>query len=182
MESGDIEFGFFGYGLYSVLSYVSGLNLPATLADLEVYLGICKQYQVEAVHAVLSALQDLILGLTGQGMNRAQLAAAAEEIPRGGSADASLTLELADKCTAYLQLAYYLGDYQLADEMLEEAKIYGATNLSFYYVTTLNLFSVLIAAALYRETKKKKYQARAKASIASMKKLMKGKGINITHK
>lgn len=182
MESGDVEFGFFGFGLYSVLSYVSGLPLESILVDLELYLGILQQYQVDTVYATLSALKDLILGLTGHGMNAAQLSKAAEHIPRDGSLDPSKTIALADKCTAYMQLAYFLGDFLLADEMFKEAKIYGATNPSFYYITSLNVFSLLIATACYRETKRKKYRSRAKEALETMKKLMKSKGINITHK
>lgn len=176
MESGDIESGYCGFGLYTVLSYASGLPLAPILTDLSVHLDILQQSDVKSVFTCLKALQELILGLTGEGMNVTQLAQAAKRIPRGGA------VEMADKYTAYMQLAYFLGDFELADEMYVQAEIHGASNSSFYYVSTMTLFSVLIAAACFRQTSKKKYQARAHASLMSMKLLVKTKGVNLNHK
>lgn len=182
MESGDVEFGFMAFGEYSVLSYVSGLPLETTLADLDVFLRLLKQYNVEAVFAVISALKELVLGLAGLGMDLEGLRVEAKALARNKVKDPSLTLGLADRYTAFMQLAYFFGDYRLADEMFVEANSYGNTNPSFYFVTTLNLFSLLIATACFRQSKKRKFKTRANAAISTMKKIMVTKGINITHK
>lgn len=182
MESGDVEFGFFGFGLYSLISFITGLPLETTYADLTVFLRLTRQYNVEAVYNILSPLEELVAALIGKGMDLSQIREEASRMPKDSVRDPSQTLRLADRYTAFLQLAFYFGDYQLADEMWHQSCIFGQSNPSFYSITTGCLYSLLIATACYRETRKSKYKARAKAALAQMNKMMKTKGVNLTHK
>lgn len=182
METGDVEFGFMSLACSVLYSYVAGMPLGRTSADLEVLFGQTTQYGVDSIRVMLIPLRRAIMSLTEDKEDPLDWAKSTEKDLDRKCKDPSQTFKWLWEFQMRAQLGYYFKDYKMAERMRDCLEFYLDADPSFATSTFGLYFSGLIATARFRETRKRKYKTRARKATAKMKNLMKTKGINNLHK
>jgi len=181
MESGDIEFGFMSLAAHNSNCYAAGLPLEPILEDCEMLYSLLKLYSVDAVAVLFQPFRELLLNLIGHSQDPFYWASEPDPVLKTRN-DVALTYRLLWTFITRMQLAYYLGEIELAERMRVNFALYASADPCFVTTTTGMFFSGLIATARFRETAERKYKANARRVMNELKKLMKSKGLNNLHK
>jgi predicted ATPase len=185
METGDTEFAFFSLAYYNIHAYMMGLPLDPIIEESESLIHQLDQYGVDSVRAFVLPFHQMLLDLAGRTEDPlAWILAMEGQDSRRQAHDPSETLKVIWSYLVRGQLAYYLGKTGTADRTWTKLKPLLA-GMSSYSAPTLNVFFTgLIAAAMFRETGKRKYRYQAQNAVKSMKNLMEkfNTGLNNLHR
>lgn len=173
MESGIVTSAFSCIRGYTAFYFYAGLKMEPLEKDLRAYCRQMREYgQHSSVSSTLPYLQA-VLTLMG----KPEIVVDLENDDAVGENKEALQYTLLIRA----MLAYYFDDLGLANSMFVRLAQLKPNKVAItHYASTF--FEGLIALALARETKRRKYRAKARTVIRTMASWQKAGGINCTHK
>ena len=182
MESGEFEAAFNSLQAASILQYAAGRPLDVCLEEANHIIGLIRQYKVETVRLVAEqALLRAPMDLSGKTTD--PLSWASKEVePPSRSLDMSTIIQLIWRYTSCLQIAYYLGEVELACRIADYADAIEFADLTCVGVSFRIFFRALAYTALYRKSPKRKYRTQARKALRRMRSRVEKKDINNLHK
>ena len=183
MQSGDVESAFMNFFNRVQAVYFSGKPLSAVIKDCESLVTLLDQYCVASVAPVIRPTELLLQSLAG---TKKQPLAWAREVLM------DTNLSSVDNSTVYvaiwsylsaMQLAYLLGEYDLANELSCKLRKVMSADFGFFAPTNILFFTGLVATAMFRKAKRRTFRKQATTAAKALRELMKGKGpLNILHR
>ena len=181
IECGDFENSFRARGVKNIYAYISGYPLQNIESAAAEVCEQCKQFQVEAIFAMVSPFHLLLQHLTGKLSIDWK---AISETPQtvAGKKNASETYRQYLYFLYRTQIAYYFGNLELASKFVSKAERYAATDTTYSGTIMRVFFSGLVASGLFQKTGNRKHKRQARKYLRAMKKVMKRGGANTLHK
>ncbi|CAB9515825.1 Protein tyrosine kinase [Seminavis robusta] len=182
MAAGEMVYACQCQVMYSTHFFYSGLALDPLLQDVAKFCSLMLEYQHYTTFQILSPLWQCLLNLTGNSKDpknmQAGLAIEKRKMVMNKANTGQQFLN-----SYWMQVAYYLGDYEKASELAEELKSQseGLTKAMVYYPARVFFFT-LIAIHNFRVTRKRKYKVEAWKYLKTFKKLVMGGAVNVVHK
>ena len=171
METGNFEFAFLDRGAFHVYQFASGVPLEAALEDCTKTSDMLEQYQVNSVAAVLNGIQNMLRDLTGKAMDPFEWTQT-DDLPASRVKQlTSSSTSLPWKYLGRTQVAYYLRRYDLAEKALECFEVVSSDDKAYLTILLAAIFRVLVNTARYRETRQRRYKARARNSFRAAEKI-----------
>jgi len=182
MLNGDIEMAFTCAGIYLQHFYYCGLPLQSAVKDIREYCGQMKEYQQNKELRQAQPLWQTMLNLMGEASHPTILTGDAMDQDEFESGNIGVIV-----MTSYrMQLAYYFGDYELAETCMKTLRPQSGGFTAPYFQVARRFFFALISLGLARKESSAKqckaYLKQAKADIEWIKERVSKGGINCLHK
>jgi len=182
MLNGDIEMAFTCAGIYLQHFYYCGLPLQSAVKDIREYCGQMKEYQQNKELRQAQPLWQTMLNLMGEASHPTILTGDAMDQDEFESGNIGVIV-----MTSYrMQLAYYFGDYELAETCMKTLRPQSGGFTAPYFQVARRFFFALISLGLARKESSAKqckaYLKQAKADIEWIKERVAKGGINCLHK
>jgi hypothetical protein len=183
MAAGTITFACHCSTLYSIYFFYSGLPLGPLLKDVEKFCCLFLEYGQLPNFQVLAPLWQCLLNLTGNSKDPANMEAGVA-IERRQSTIPDSARGKGPMKSYWMQILFYLGDYDRASEIARELKAEPPGLMkAMVFNSTRSFFIALIAIADYRlKGRKRKYKSEAQKNIKYFHKLVSEGAVNIVHK
>ena len=182
MESGDIEHAFLCLAASKVYQYTAGQSLESTLEETDHTMGLMNQYKVVSVAAMFQYQIRALSDLTGKTEDPLDWASEETTPPPKRLKDFSVICQLVWRYLCRLQVAYYLGEFDLAYRVGEYFGVVEEADKSHCTVSHGLFFRVLAATAMYRKRRKRIYRTKALKRLRQMRVRMENTSINNLHR
>lgn len=175
MKTGEFEFAFLDRVAVLFYQFTCGVPLEATLQDCAETSDLMQQYRVKSADSITMNIQGLMMDLAGRSPDPFAWSSRA---PQSGMSTVLLVWHYMRRT----QVAYYLRRFDLAEMTL--ARFVKVWPEDFTYQTVVHgfFFYVLVNAALFRETGKRRYKFRARRKYRWAQKTIQDRMLNNTHK
>jgi hypothetical protein len=161
-------------------AYCAGFPLDPILRTGSKLLQQLKLYSVESILVSYDPFRFTILQLMGVADTPVDWTEV-DKAPLEG-ADVDETFRWIWFYWSRLQLAYYFGELEIADRIVEPFHTLSAIDTSYIVTSIRCYFSGLTASGMTRRTGKKKYRRRARKATREMEKIMRSRGLNNLHR
>jgi len=184
VQIGDMEFATLNGQSAIITAFNSGISLPSIVDNVTVLSTLMDQYEIQSVAKLLNnyallpqgvsgALEDPFHWTSGETEKLKKL--------RRVRLEQTVAFEVFYEYAAKCQLAYYLGRYELANELYSFLERFEYLDHGLNWAVYSRFYGFMISTAIYRQRRRIRYKWRAHCKRFAIAGILKTKGDCVRH-